>query len=104
MKQKILCVCHAGAVRSVAMADILRQQFGQDAMAISWDKSSDQTWDMMCLWADLIFIVEEYQRARVKPEHASKVKLLPLGCDIWGSAHHPQLRAILPRMLEKALK
>lgn len=101
---KILCVCHAGAVRSVAMADMLRQLFKKDAMPVSWDKASDETWNMMCNWADRIFIVEEYQRARVKPEHASKVTLIPLGVDRWFNAHHPELRAILPKMLDEALK
>ena len=101
---KILCVCHAGAVRSVAMADILRQQFGVDAMPISWDKSSDETWRMMCMWSDRIFIVEEYQRTRVSEEHRPKVVLVPLGVDVWGSAHNPKLRAILPPMLSEALK
>lgn len=100
---KILCVCHAGAVRSVAMADILRQQFGHDAIPISWDKAPEDTWRMMCDWADKIFTVEEYQSKRVPMGCFNKVVLIPLGVDVWGSAHHPQLRAILPPMLEKGL-
>lgn len=102
---KILTICHAGAVRSVAAADLLRTKFGQDAIPISYNYTSQATFDQMCRWADRIVSCAEFDFLdKIPTECHTKALHLNLGKDVWGDAHNPALRELLMKRLPEILK
>jgi len=71
---KILCICEGGNVRSVALAQHLKE-IGWEAIAIGWKYTSKETLLMLIRWADKIIDVREYL-----PE------------DLWHNPRHPELK------------
>lgn len=88
---KILTICSAGAVRSVAMAHYLKQVMGHDAVPVGADANSPETITMLSDWADLILPMQpEY--ARVVPKrNRHKTVVLDIGSDVWMNSLHPDL-------------
>lgn len=70
---KILCICKGGNVRSVALAQLLKNR-GYDALAVGAQDNSQETLKMLEKWADKIVDVRDYL-----PE------------DIWRNPRHPDL-------------
>jgi len=84
---KFLCICDGGNVRSVAMAQYIKELSGtgegfrgqdnliHEAIAIGEPHTGKETVKMMKVWADYIIDVREY---------------LPL--DLWHNPRHPELK------------
>ena len=56
---KILCICEGGNVRSVAMAEILKDR-GNNAIAIGMQYIDKDTLLILTKWADKIIDVRDY--------------------------------------------
>lgn len=92
-RQKILCICDAGAVRSVTLAWVLRtmrHKYNADSIAVSI-RLSDETLDVTYRWADKIFPVTEGLYDRVPIEYLDKTTVVPIGDDVWKQSLHPEL-------------
>lgn len=98
---KILCLCRAGVVRSVALAKILKELFGHDALSVSWQYNSKKTLDILFEWAETIAIVEPGYHKYVPKRYSSKVVLVDIGEDDWHDAIHPELIDKLYKALAK---
>ncbi|MCH7568441.1 MAG: hypothetical protein IIA87_03385 [Nanoarchaeota archaeon] len=75
---KILCICKAGNVRSVAMAQYIRDSTSHEAIAIGIDTCSIETFDMLLEWADhnidMRYYFEDYWHDPRHPVLKKKVK------------------------------
>ena len=87
---KIITICHAGTVRSVAMAYVLKHH-GHDALPFSMQWNSPETLKMLGSWADLIIPMTQGFADRIPHELRSKVLVLDVGRDIWINSMHPEL-------------
>lgn len=88
---KILCLCSAGAVRSVTLAFVLKFKYKHDALAASLDKNSDETLHMLYQWADKIVAVTEGLYDQIPLEYLDKSMFLDIGEDIWKQSLDPKL-------------
>lgn len=90
---KVLTICSAGSVRSVAMAHVLKHYYDCDAIAIGHDSPNNnpKTVDMLTDWADLIFIMDKGFEDLVPERHTKKVHPTHVGVDVWGNSLDPQL-------------
>ena len=104
-------------VRSSGIADVLRNDMGIDAIALSSINNKPETMEMLCEWADLVIPVEPRYEHKVPAEYKHKWenckmwdekfnhkrKVLNLGADIWGNARHPELRAQIVNRIKEVL-
>lgn len=82
---KVLCVCHAGYVRSVATAMILKTR-GFDAIAVGINHASSETMYKMGEWADKILLAEPSMKRSINPQHYDKIdNEFTIGEDEWGN-------------------
>lgn len=89
---KILTICRAGLVRSVALNDVLKLHYeNTDVLSCGADLNSKETLDMLCGWADKIIIVERHYLEKTLPEYKNKVFICELGPDVWNSPKNPDL-------------
>jgi hypothetical protein len=58
---------------------------GHDAVPISYDWTFDDTFEMMCNWADKIMPMEDRFSSRVPDEYKHKILGADVGPDIWGN-------------------
>src|SRR5712691_3544931 len=92
--KKVLVLCQGGQVRSVTVAGILRYGYDDnkfDALAASLEKNSHETLNMLCMWADMIVVVEGKLMAKMPAEYLPKTRLFPIGPDVWRMSNHPDL-------------
>src|SRR3990170_4070705 len=90
---RFLCVCRAGSVRSVAMADALKGAHGQDALAAGAKANGPETLAMLCAWADRIVVMQPHYAEALPPEQLHKARSVDVGPDVWGTPRHPDLVA-----------
>ena len=89
---KILTICRAGLVRSVALADVLKLHFEPtDVLPMGIDFNSDSTKKMLYEWADKIIVMEQHYLDKLPDEFKSKTLTCEVGPDIYGNSHHPDL-------------
>ncbi|MBI2109785.1 hypothetical protein HYT58_01275 [Candidatus Woesearchaeota archaeon] len=88
---RILCVCRAGVVRSVALAKILKELFNQDALSVSWQYNSKETLDILYNWADKIVVVVKDYKVKIPSKYWSKLSVTDIGEDNWHDATNPEL-------------
>jgi predicted protein tyrosine phosphatase len=82
---KVLCVCHAGYVRSAATAMILKNR-GFDAIAVGVNHASPETLKMLGEWADRILLAEPSMIWKLNASHHGKVeRSFTIGEDEWGN-------------------
>lgn len=101
---KVLTMCSAGAVRSVALSHRLKHDYGIDAVPLGRDTNSPETISMVCEWADLIMVMQpryadiipEGQRYKLVPTHLTDV-----GPDRWMNPLSKELQAITKDMAFK---
>lgn len=95
-KQKFLCVCAGGNVRSVALAYLLKSM-GHEAVAIGMDHFGVESTRALAAWADVVVTVADdirakvYERIGAVPYLQAKVRHIPLGPDVWGVSINPDL-------------
>lgn len=97
---KILTVCHAGAVRSVAMAYVLKH-YGHDALAISAQWNSESTIEMLCNWADRILVMDTEYLKFVPFKFHNKTTDVKIGKDFWINSMHKDLLETCQKLVFK---
>lgn len=90
-EMKVLALCHAGAVRSKAMANELYRR-GFRAMCGGLGFLGTRLLEAQMKWADRILVMDESLLPKVPPEFLPKTTLADLGTDVWGNPDHPDLK------------
>jgi hypothetical protein len=79
---KILCLGRKGDSRSAVLAWILKQ-LGHDAIAVGMRCMGKDTRIMLLDWADLILLLHEKCGEGVAQEYWGKLKVWPIGKDVY---------------------
>jgi hypothetical protein len=98
---KIVTMCQGGNVRSVGLGYVLKYHYGQDVLACSWEKNTDETRRMLYAWGDRIIVMEADFVKYVPPEFQSKVVVYDVGPNRWGSSLHPELLDIVDKLIRE---
>lgn len=95
---RILTVCRAGLVRSVALADVLKLHFKPvDVIPVGIGKhqlgrfNSKNILNYLYLWAEKIIVMEARYKDKIPAGEHYKVMICDVGPDIYGSSKHPLL-------------
>lgn len=105
MKKKVLTVCNGGNVRSTMLAEVLKGQFGIDAINIGTYWTTPDTMHMLCQWADIIAPVEPRAAQLPQPDlhywdnspiwqYPEKIRIARIGPDAWGHEKFEELKAV----------
>lgn len=100
---KFLCICDGGNVRSYAMAFVLHDLRGQEAIPIGRLRVSPETMAYFCLWAERIVIMQPHMEESVPLEFRHKIDCVDVGPDRFGLWVHPDLDALVKAGAEKLL-
>jgi predicted protein tyrosine phosphatase len=92
---KYLCVCDGGNVRSQAMAYVLHDLKGHEAIPVGRIRVSEKTMEMMCKWADTIIIMQPHMEVSIKEKYRHKLLCVDVGEDRFGIYVHPELLQIV---------
>ena len=96
---RYLCVCAGGVARSAALARVLNHtpdfaKFELEAIPVGHDIISDDTVDLLGIWADWIILLQPKFMGRFE-KFRKKVRVLDVGEDRWGYPSHPELLGIM---------
>jgi predicted protein tyrosine phosphatase len=95
---KVLTICSAGTVRSVAMAHRLKHDYGIDAVPLGHDLNSQDTIDKMSDWADLILVMQPKYAEGILKRNAHKVVVADVGMDRWANPLNPELQEMVRKI------
>jgi hypothetical protein len=96
---KIVCMCRAGMVRSVAMKSILHRYLGHDTLACGFETNSPEALALLFDWADAIVILSVPFLDYVPVELLHKTHIFDVGDDVWGNPFAEELRVRLVELL-----
>lgn len=96
---KYLCVCDGGNVRSAALAFVLHDELGQEAVAVGRLRVSLVTLATFCDWADTVVIMQPHMIESIPAKHRAKTRCVDVRVDRYGIYIHPEL---LPQVREGA--
>ena len=102
-KQRILCVCRGGNVRSVHLAYLLKYRYGFDALAAGFEGNTPATLRYLCEWAELIIIVQPYMQSAIPKCFHAKLALYDVGEDRW-MALNVELLDLFDGMIKQAMR
>jgi predicted protein tyrosine phosphatase len=102
-KQRILCVCRGGNVRSVHLAYLLKYRYGFDALAAGHEGNTKATLALLCKWADMIIIVQPYMQKEIQKQFHKKLSLYDIGEDRWKSLSVEML-GLFDGMIKQSMK
>jgi len=88
---KILCVCEGGNVRSRALAYVLHDLKGHEAIPVGTRWMQRETWNLLGQWADRIVVMQPHLQAFVPTAFQFKVRVLDVGPDTYGLNISPSL-------------
>jgi predicted xylose isomerase-like sugar epimerase len=88
---KFLCVCQGGNNRSAALARILRDEFGQEAVPIGHLRVSQNSLSYFCAWADYVIAMTREIADCIRACTANKLRIVDVGEDRWVTPYHPEL-------------
>lgn len=94
-KLKYLCVCDGGNVRSQALAYVLHDIMGHEAIPVGRWRVSKETMNMMCKWADKIIIMQPHMEESIEKKFKKKLLCIDVGIDRFGVYVHPELLQIV---------
>lgn len=89
--KKILTICEWGNSRSVALAWLLKDQHGADALACGICAASPETFHMLCEWADIIIVTFGPIARDIDMAFLDKVKVWDVGQDRYFLGYVPEL-------------
>jgi hypothetical protein len=92
---KYLCVCDGGNVRSHALAYVLHDLKGHEAIAVGRIRVSAETMEMLCGWSDRVVLMQPHMIESIPNSHRSKVLVTDVGVDRFGIYIHPELLAMV---------
>lgn len=98
---KVLTMCSAGTVRSVAMAHRLKHDYGIDAVPLGHDTNSQDTIDRMSDWADRIIVMQPKYTSGILKRNVHKLvppELTDVGPDRWLNPLAPELQDMVGKM------
>lgn len=101
---RYLCVCDGGNVRSRALAYILHDLHGLEAVPVGRRWMSAETWRVFGEWADVIVIMEPHMIESVPASLRHKVTVANVGPDSYGLNLNPELMAKLGAMLPAVME
>ena len=81
MNMKILVLCERGNSRSVALAWILKDHMGHNAIATGMRTTDDDTKKMLYDWAERIILVDKTFEDKIPEGYKSKLKIWDVGPD-----------------------
>lgn len=90
---KILCICQRGNCRSVALAYLLKDYYGHDAVAIGHETAGDELKSFLLQWSDYAVCMEHSHVSKLPPipQRKDNVLVCDVGPDIYGHSRNPQL-------------
>lgn len=91
---KYLCVCDGGNVRSQAMAYVLHDIMGHEAIPVGRIRISKKTMNYFCRWADKIIIMQPHMEESIDKKFKEKLLCVDVGVDRFGVYVHPELLEI----------
>ena len=80
---KILCICEGGNVRSVSLAQHLKE-IGHEAIAVGDKYTSNETYALLFKWADKVIDLRDY---------------IPI--DLWHNPRDEQLKSLVKTIWKK---
>lgn len=98
--KRFLTVCAGGTVRSVSMAFVLKYDFGQEAVPLSFDKLSQETLEFFSPWADYIVVMQPHFASKFE-RWKRKIRIVDVGEDVWLNPLHPELREIVSKVAQQ---
>lgn len=83
---KVLCVCEGGNVRSRALAYVLHDLMGHEAIPVGVRWMTAETMILLGMWADRIVVMQPHlaERLTVIPRLHEKLRVLDVGPDTYG--------------------
>ena len=82
---KILCVCRAGAVRSVATKNELNRRGYHNVIAVGGLVLTPETLNMLCKWADMILLAKPRHGKYIEKRYREKIEIeFNIGDDLGG--------------------
>lgn len=88
---RFLCVCDGGNVRSFALAYVLHDLNGYEAIAIGRLRVSQETMKTFCAWADVIVIMQPHMEESIQDLFKNKIKVMDVGADRFGMSVNGEL-------------
>lgn len=98
VKKRFLTMCFGGNVRSVGLARALKEQHGQEAIAVGHGFVSTPTMHMLCVWADYIMPMQDELKVYVPDQFRAKVRVIDVGPDRYHIPTHPDLQLFFSRI------
>lgn len=92
---KYLCVCDGGNVRSHALAYVLHDLRGHEAIAVGRLRVKKATLEMLCIWADIVVLLQDCMKESIPEKHMRKVRVCDVGQDRWGIYINPELLGLV---------
>lgn len=71
---RILCVCRSGIYRSVETKRQLNERGYNDVIAVGSSKVKQDTFDILCGWADTILLAKPIHGKRIKDGYRFKIE------------------------------
>lgn len=78
-------------MRSHALAYVLHDLKGHEAIAVGRLRTSPETMDMLCGWAQRIVLMQPHMLESISENHRSRVLVTDVGVDRFGIYIHPEL-------------
>ena len=97
---KILCLGRKGNSRSAALAWLLKQR-GHDAIAVGMRCMGRDTREMMLDWAEVVILLHEKCQEGVPREYWHKLKVWPIGRDVYFQGFNNVLLELLEIHLKR---
>lgn len=88
---KIIVFCRAGIARSTAMARVLKEKYGFDALSAGLVHNGPELQRVLCDWADRVLVMDAALVELVPSGCMAKVILTDVGPDVWGYPTAPDL-------------
>jgi predicted protein tyrosine phosphatase len=88
---RFLCVCDGGNVRSYALAYVLHDLLGHEAIAVGRIRVTTETLALLCEWADTIVLMQPHMEDSVDAKFKAKLRCVDVGPDRWGVYVNPEL-------------
>ena len=98
---KILCMCQRGNTRSAALAYLLKDFYGHDAIAAGWQSNGFEIRKVLSDWADVVIVMQPDMVVCVDEPNRNKVRVLDVGPDTYLHSRDPVLLEKLQVMIQR---
>lgn len=102
-KPRFLCVCDGGNVRSFALAYVLHDLLGYEAVPVGRLRVSAKTLAVFCDWTDVIVIMQPHMEESVPERFKKKIRCMDVGVDRFGMSVNGELLEMVKRGADEML-